>query len=240
MKSRIKFSPVIVTCPGRERELMQTVGSWAQTDFGNALNPNGDHEMPLIQLHTNSDEQQQLRQEHNALAALMLALARRDANFVLFMADDLVFNRHLRHNLENWKPLREGGSHQTEFFFASLCDSTLREPKRNKRQPEQNKTEGDEQPPERNEQENCFIAHPESVFGSQCCLLSMTLAQYMVEHWWEVPGLKDIKMSRLAARCCPIHYHTPSLVQHRAVQSASGGPVHETQDFSGEFRAAAL
>jgi hypothetical protein len=217
--------------------LEQTLESWRQTDFVSAQNHNFVNETPLIQLDTNQHERRQERQEHNSLAALKLALGRAGdrgqetgdrPDFILFMEDDIVFNRHLRHNLEHWAPLRhaERGTRSVEpwetqpgpvFFFASLYDCTIREL-------------------ERHDKRNYFIADPEAVYGSQCYVLSVALAEYIVEHWWEVPGMQDIKMSRLAARRCPIHYHTPSLVQHVGVVSAWGGRFHDTKDFNAEFR----
>lgn len=220
----MKFIPVIITCPGREAMLEQTLASWRQTDFGKVE--------PLIQMDTNQHERKQERQEHNSLAALKLAIQTLAMNrtdltapeFILFMEDDIIFNRHLRHNLENWAPIRRHVANQEkihtvqeEAFFASLYDCTIREIVR---------------VPE----ENYFIADPDAVYGSQCYVVSVPLARCFVEHWWEVPGMQDIKMSRLAARLCPIHYHTPSMVQHVGYQSAWGGRFHDTQDFDGDFR----
>jgi len=45
-------------------------------------------------------------------------------------------------------------------------------------------------------------------------VMSRKMAEHFVEHWWEVEGMQDIKMSRLAAQLAPIYYHQPSLVQH--------------------------
>jgi hypothetical protein len=235
----VKFCPVIITCPGREALQEQTLASWRQTDFPGA---------PLIQLDTNQHERRQERQEHNSLAALkaaIRALARERVEleapeFILFMEDDLIFNRHLRHNLERWPPLvdfaaaqkRDGTTRPSPQpspvptgegavrggFFGSLYDCTIREL-------------------ERHDAAHYFIADPEAVYGSQCYVLSLPLARYLVDHWWEVPGMQDIKMSRLAARQGPIYYHTPSLVQHVGVVSAWGGRFHQTRDFSAEFKA---
>jgi len=70
-------------------------------------------------------------------------------------------------------------------------------------------------------------------------VVSTNLVEYMVLHWWEVPGMQDIKMSRLAARLCPLHYHMPSLVQHVGFKSAwtSDARFHQTRSFEGEFKA---
>ena len=134
----MKFIPVIITCPGREAMLEQTLASWRASHFNGwelRLPTGGIAAFPLIQLDMNQHERRQERQEHNSLSALKLALeVDPSADFLLFMEDDIILNRHLRHNLENWKPLveafkRRRVAHGADcpYFFASLYDCTIRE-----------------------------------------------------------------------------------------------------------------
>src|SRR6185503_14676484 len=124
----------------------------------------------------------------------------RGADFWLFLEDDLDFNRHLYHNLCQWRPVRT-----RTVTLAGLYNPNLRELA-------------------------CDIKHdarivsPTAVFGSQAFLISKETAIYIVRHWHRVDGGQDIKMSRLAGRLNrPIYYHAPSLVQHIGVKSIWGG-----------------
>lgn len=136
-------------------------------------------------------------------------------DFILFLEDDLRFNRHLRCNLQFWSPLREIGPN--EFFLASLYDPGVRAV-------------------EYHRHECYFIADPTSAYGSQALLLSSRTAQYILAHWHEENGFHDFRMFRLAARHCPIHYHVPSLVQHLGCANSVGGFFHCAQEFDPNWR----
>ena len=252
----MKFSFVIITCPGRETMLAHTIGSLLNTDFKQCFDVRASKPDPAtlvclasadmrlwIQRDETTFKRRQERQEHNSLAALNAALNNFPAaDVIVFCEDDIIFNRHLRHNLERWAVLAEGlfnrrehrehrdGTHGTDgtdvgpngqFFFGSLYDPNVRElvafPDK-----------------------HYFIAEAEAVYGSQCYVISRDMAEYFVAHWWEVPGMQDIKMSRLAARGSPIYYHMPSLVQHVGTQSTwtADNRFHDTKMFDGEFRSA--
>ncbi len=160
-------------------------------------------------------ERRQQRQERTARRLLERACDRAH-DFILFLEDDLEFNRHLRHNLERWQPLIETTAHG--HFFGSLYNPTILER-------------------QRRSESAYFIAEPEAVYGSQAFVLSVATARHIVRHWEEVPGMQDIKMSRLAARVGPIYYHLPSLVQHVGVASVWGGHYHWANDFSADWKA---
>ena len=205
---------VIITCPGREEMLHKTIDALNQTDYGRPA---------LIQFDTNTCERRQERQERNALAALELVLREQPhAEVILFCEDDIVFNRHLRWNLERWKPLLIA-LHNGDKFFGSLYDPTIREVFASPL-------------------DNYFIADPAAVYGSQCFVLTRPMAEYCVAHWWEVAGMQDIKMSRLAARDVKIHYHLPSLVQHVGVKSTwtEDSRFHDTKMFEWNFKSTAI
>jgi hypothetical protein len=218
----MNLGAVIITCPGREDLCHQTVSGLALSDWRN------DHPVH-VQNDTFTCPRRQERQERNALAALTNALQRLHSDILLFMEDDLIFNRHLVHNLTCWKPLADferAGDHHG-YFFGSLYDPNIREL-------------------EAFPDEHYFIADSDAVYGSQCFVMSRAMAEYFVEHWWEVPGMQDIKMSRLAGGAtsggwsvlpkCPIHYHVPSLVQHVGFKSAWGGAFHQTRMFDADWK----
>lgn len=160
-------------------------------------------------------ERREDRQAHTALDALVEAVED-GPELTLLLEDDLEFNRHLGHNIASWKPVRDREPDAP--FFASLYDPTIR------------RLDGQEG-------EAFFVADPDAVYGSQAFLFSRATAAYMVEHWHEVEGMQDIKMSRLASRLGPIHYHDPSLVQHVGVVSSWGGPYHAASNFDPAWRA---
>ena len=219
MSRELNIAGVMITCPGREAQLSATLDDW---DYGAA---------PLhVQMDTNTCERRQERQEHNSLAALTTGLNRfPDADVLLFFEDDIIFNRHLIHNLQRWSPLRNieratPGHPQPgarRYAFGSLYDPTVRELSAKPA-------------------EHYFIADPQAVYGSQAFVMSRAMAKHFVENWWDVEGMQDIKMSRLAALLGPIYYHQPSLVQHVGVVSTwtDDARFHDTKSFNGNWRAA--
>jgi hypothetical protein len=176
-----------------------------------------------LQMDESKFDRPQSRQEHNALAALVQGLNRfPEAEVLLFFEDDLIFNAHLVWNLHHWAPLRHtalsGGVRP--MFFGSLYDPTIRELSVRTA-------------------EHYFVADPEAVYGSQAFVMSRAMAEYFVAHWWEVEGMQDIKMSRLAAHHGDIYYHMPSLVQHVGVKSTwtDDARFHDTKSFDRHWRA---
>lgn len=159
-------------------------------------------------------ERNQTRQEDTAYNLLRRAIADRPPLF-LFLEDDLEFNQHLRHNLEHWRPVHE--IPPSGYFFGSLYNPSI--------QPRWTDTDA-----------AYFVAEPETVYGSQAFLLSMATAEHIADHWLDVIGGQDIKMSRLAAQVSLIYYHVPSLVQHVG-SSTWGGVRHYTLDFDRNWRA---
>lgn len=156
------------------------------------------------------------QERQSATSFLLLSRAVADGpDAILFLEDDLDFNRHFAHNLLHWVPLRSAayGGH----FFASLYNPTISEL-------------------ERRADTHCFIARSNAVYGSQAFVLATETARFIVEHWERVPGMQDIKMSRLAAEVTPIYYHVPSLVQHVGT-STWGGATHTACDFDPGWRA---
>jgi hypothetical protein len=160
----------------------------------------------------------QERQERTARRLLEQAAAD-GTDFVLFLEDDLEFNAYLHHNLSRWSPLRSAGAER--HLMASLYNPGVAA------------LEWD--------RERAFsVAQPELVYGSQAFLLSRATVASVLDGWDTVPGMQDIKISRIAARHGPIHYHRPSLVQHVDAASTWGGPHHWARDYSAWWRAPEL
>lgn len=194
----------MITCPERAAVRQQTLGNLAASDWGDTP--------VLLQVDAGQFEDGQERQACTARLALSGYLEG-DADYLLFLEDDLAFNQHLRHNLLSWLPLRN-----REVTLAGLYNPFLHELAVD--------VKG-----------NAIVVHPDSVFGSQAFLISRATAGYLAEHWDEVEGMQDIKMSRLAARLKkPIFYHSPSLVQHVGTQSVWGGHFHQAFDFDPDWK----
>jgi hypothetical protein len=227
MSRELNIAGVMITCPGREAQLKATLTDLRRCE----VLADGHQALRLhVQLDETTYERRQERQEHNSLAALTTGLNRfPDANVLLFFEDDIIFNRHLMHNLQRWSPLRNierltPGQPQPgarRYVFGSLYDPNVRELSC---KPD----------------ENYFIADPRAVYGSQAFVMSRAMAEHFVSHWWDVQGMQDIKMSRLAALLGPIYYHQPSLVQHVGVVSTwtDDARFHDTKYFDGNWRAA--
>lgn len=195
----------MMSCTEREATRDQTLADLRSTDWDDKVRVEVDRALY---------ERSQSRQEDTAYNLLRRAIIDRPPCF-LFLEDDLIFNRHLRHNLEHWAPVAEVSS--TGYFFGSIYNPSV-------------------QPRWTNTDAAYFVAEPDSVYGSQAFLLSLATAEHIVEHWLEVIGLQDIKMSRLAAQVSPIYYHVPSLVQHVG-STTWGGANHSALDFQPEWKA---
>ena len=196
---------VMISCAARDQLRGQTLRNLAATDWGGRR--------VRVQLDASTAVRKQVRQEETSRAALRAALQEKH-DYILFLEDDLQFNRHILWNLRHWAPLQRG-----EITLAGLYA-----------------------PPinffQKNEEENWFIADPNTIYGSQAFLVSRKTASYLVEHWREIEGMQDIRMSRLAAQLGkPIYYYTPSLVQHVGQQSVWGGEFHQSVDYDGDWRA---
>jgi len=234
MSRELNIAGVMITCPGREAQLKATLADLRVLADGHQAD--GNQSLRLhIQMDETTCERRQERQEHNSLAALATGLNRfPDADVLLFFEDDIIFNRHLIHNLQRWSPLRNieratpgpnlGLAHPQpgarRYAFGSLYDPTVRELSAKPA-------------------EHYFIAVPQAVYGSQAFVMSRAMAKHFVENWWDVEGMQDIKMSRLAALLGPIYYHQPSLVQHVGVVSTwtDDARFHDTKTFDRNFKA---
>lgn len=201
---RPRITPCMISCPERAQVRGRTLRNFARTDWDSE---------PLLQIDSAAGEDRRLNQARNTLEILRRAVEK-SGDFILFLEDDLEFNRHLRHNLEQWRPVRTGeltlGGLYNPGLPTQACDVSR----------------------------NAYIVSPEAIFGSQALLLSRRLARHLIAHWEEVEGMQDLRISRLAGRLKePIYYHFPSLVQHVGKKSVWGGPFHRAVDFDPDWRA---
>jgi hypothetical protein len=207
----MNIAAYMLTCPERAEVRERTLASWKASDWRGSPARGGLPRLVLDTARTGRREERQAR----AARALLERAVEEGAEWVLFLEDDLEFNRYLRHNLEHWPPLAriEPGGH----FYGSLYNPNVGELERRPR-------------------ENSFIAWPKSVYGSQAVLLSRATVLHLLSHWDEVAGMQDIKMSRLAAQVCPLVFHSPSLVQHTGVNSVWGGTYHTARDYQATWK----
>jgi len=171
-------------------------------------------EAPLqLQLDPGSGDNHRQRQTRCAYLALKPMRECR-ADYILLFEDDLDFNRNLRHNLGAWAPLR-----QRSCALASLYNPGIREAACDIAN-------------------NARVVHHSRVFGSQAFLIARDLLGHVIERWGRVPGMQDIKISRIIGRLGhPILYHAPSLVQHTGRDTVGGGTFHRAADFDPEWKA---
>src|SRR5947207_1532362 len=113
--SEMRIAAYMLSC--RERALVrrETIERLGVTDWG---------EPPHVVLDEASCERPQERQARNARSLLARAIAD-GPDYLLFLEDDLEFNRYLRRNLASWMPLAATppGGH----FFGSVYNPGVRE-----------------------------------------------------------------------------------------------------------------
>ena len=205
IRRTIKIQAMMITCRERDDLRRRTLENLARTDWG---------DLPLhIHFDKPADGDGEQRQAQSSYLALRKSLDYR-ADYILFLEDDLDFNRHIRHNLCRWDPVRRGAVTLAGLYnprlWATGCD--LRS--------------------------NARIIDPKFAFGSQALLLSKETAAYVVRRWNDVSGLQDTKIYRLAGRLRkPVFYHAPSLVQHIGASSTWGGEFHQAFDFDPVWKA---
>jgi hypothetical protein len=202
--------PRMVSCAQRDDVRAQTLHSWRQTDWDGEV---------LVELDRGFHPEVAARIEDTWLRVIQAAADDPEARFSLLMEDDLLFNRFLRHNLQRWPPLVGiAGNPRDCPFYGSIyrCDQPMYW---------------------RHQGQRYFLAAPERAWGAQAILLSRATARHIVKHWPAGPEPQDLKMAALAAQIGLVHYHDPSLVQHRAVPSTWSPRSHQASDFDADFRA---
>jgi ADP-heptose:LPS heptosyltransferase len=192
----------MISCEARSRLRNRTLSSIARN-------------CPAVPLHVQLDdgrgEDPRERQTRTSYLALERALKKTDADYILFIEDDLQLNRSFYENLVSWPALQF-----KRFGLGSLYNPGV-------------------QPLACDVKNRLIVADPESIYGSQAFVISRSATKYILKHWDEVPGMQDIRISRLAARIGPVLYHVPSLVEHVGKKSTWGGGSHYAIDFDRDW-----
>jgi hypothetical protein len=195
----------MISCQERRHLRALTLQNLARSDWQDAPTH--------LQIDDGKGKDRRRRQTRCAYLALQAGL-QYDADYILFLEDDLDFNSHLRHNLFTWSPLRNRRVTLASLYNPQLCELACDLANRAR------------------------LVDPACVFGSQSFVISRQAASYILERWHTVPGMQDIKISRLSGRFGgPVFYHAPSLVQHISTRSIWGGPIHRAIDFDPDWRA---
>jgi ADP-heptose:LPS heptosyltransferase len=205
IKRTIKIEAMMISCRERDALRRRTLENLAKTDWG---------DLPIhVHFDTPVDGDVQQRQMRSAYLALQKSLDCR-ADYILFLEDDLDFNRHIRHNLCRWDPIRRGAVTLAGLYNPRLCETAC------------------------DLRRNARIIDPNLAFGSQALLLSKETVAYVVRRWDAMTGLQDTRISRLVGRLGkPVFYHAPSLVQHLGSSSTWGGGFHQAFDFDPVWKA---
>jgi hypothetical protein len=201
----IRIEALMTTCAERNEVRRQTLHNLARTDWGN---------MPIhIHFDTPSDGTPLQRQRKSFYVGLKRSLDF-PADYILFLEDDLEFNKHILHNICNWAPVR----------FRAVALASLYNPGHKERAVDI--------------RNNARIIDAKSIFGSQAFLLSKETVDYIVQRWGDAREQPDVKIPRLVDRLGkPILFHAPSLVQHLVTRSTWGGGGHQALDFDPVWKA---
>jgi Mannosyltransferase putative len=195
----------MISCPARNTLREETLRRLSETDWkGHRIR---------VEMDDGTGEVPQERQTRTALRLLQRFVSEDAEDYLLFLEDDLGFNRHLRRNLETWPLLRSRA-----ITLASLYNPGIAEEACDLRN-------------------RAYLVRPERIYGSQAFLLSRRAAEFLIKEWHTVEGMQDIRISRLAGRLRkPIWYHSPSLVQHLGQASTWGGAFHSAMDFAADWK----
>jgi hypothetical protein len=174
---------------------------WAETPLVISMNPGGG---------SAGDQTGTLRA---ALRDLQNRLER-SADHILFLADDLDLNRHIHHNLQQWKPLQAGRVGMAGLFNPGVrelaCDSG----------------------------NNLRVVDPRSVFGRPVFLVSRDVTAQLVRQWIKLADPEDLSFSHITSRSRKaIPYHAPSLVQHLDQPDERKPRFHRAIDFDPVWKA---
>jgi hypothetical protein len=203
-ESQISIGAVVISSVKGNEFRPQTLANLARTDWG---------DLPLqIQVEEGEQAGREPGRTHSTYLALKKSLQGRE-DYILLLEDDLDFNRHLRHNLLHWGPLKN-----RTVTLASLYNPRVRERACDL-------------------SNNARIVEPKFACASQAFLISRDTVDYLVRHWHKVEGSQEIKIPCLAGRLKnPIYYHAPSLVQRLGSASVPGENFHRAMDFDPDWK----
>ena len=180
----MRIRAYIITCNHRNAVCARTLCNFARTDWGS----------PPEVTFSLRDSPNAHERWQGATATILQSVRADDSDYFLFLEDDLDFNRHLRHNLINWEPLR-----QRKAIVASLdhpkvaVDST-------------------------NEADHYSISERRAFLTGDALLFKRDAALRILEDASTNSETGVCTISELAQRWMsgkPLYYHRPSLVQRK-------------------------
>jgi hypothetical protein len=158
---------------------------------------NTDWDAP-IQVHIENGEMEtdKPRQTRGAYLALKKSLEI-NSDYVLFIKDALKFNRHLRHNLQDWRPLRAGLQGLASLYnpnvYEAACDTRT----------------------------NTRIVAAELAFGTEAFVMSRGGVERALRRWHFLEKSSEFELRRVAKIVgTPVLYHAPSLAQPAGTQGS--------------------
>ena len=195
----------MITCQDRDETRQATLASLSASDWP---------DLPLQILVDPEKTRDRIERICRQILHSLQQFLDHSAEYLLLLEDDLIFNRHLRHNLERWRSYRS-----REITLAGLYNPGLREIAFD--------VAG-----------HAVAVAPQSAYGCQALLLSRPCVEHAVAGWHTQNSAADLRLVFLAAQLGrPLFYHSPSLVQHRQVPSTWGGAASQALDFDPDWRA---
>lgn len=201
-KAAVTIRALLLTSAERRPVWEGTMKRWRATDWG---------EDPALVVDGGAGPTSTEWRAANPRHLLALA-AEQEADYYLFLQDDLLFNLHLRHNLLHWGPLREGWLSMGSLYNPGLTvaeagDVDLWRAK--------------------------FFRVPlGAFFGALAVVLSRAAVGAILREWGEEPGAFDLESALIAERHSPgVVMHVPSLVQHGPGPGTGDGAPHRAVDF---------
>lgn len=198
------FLMTVQTCPGRERVLGETLASLAESDWPVP---------PLVVPDTLNLPNRQKSQVGTAGKVLALALEQPEWDYLVYCEDDVIFNRHLHHNLSSWLPVTLG---------ICLVGCLY---------------QGDKWP---DQGRNYGFAPAAKIGGSQAVVIRRDWVGELSRRWDELRwcGMQDLRFfGSLGGTFPSVYVHNPNLVQHRSEPSTWGGQPHTSPNFDQDYRA---
>lgn len=197
----MKILPIIVCAEKRRNTSLKiTLESFKQTDWP---------EEPICMFDGNIYEDPRKNADSNCLCTLK-KFAETDYDYLLYLEDDIIINKHIYHNLTNWYPIKNG-----LLTFGSLFNNFNLNPE--------------------NYDNNYEIVKVGDYWGTQGCILSKTAVRYILNNMdiWnsdfnvkdfdKVYGCQDVRISRTLQNLSKtIYYYVPGLVKEQDCPSTIG------------------
>lgn len=202
------ISAVMISCESRNSIREKTLNNLSVTDWPWNIEVILDKDCidPKKFDNTSKTERQTIAAYH----ALKKAMKKPDP-WIVFMEDDLIFNKHISYNIINWEPIQKEWLNLGSLYTPNNNRCSI------------------------GEGNNWYKADCLKLYGSQFFILSRLATQWAIDNWETEIGMQDIKITRLS-RGKDIYYYSPSLVQHMPVDSVWGGVSHQAHNFDLDWK----